>query len=612
MYEKLCTVNEKLSFFRHHRMILLMVIGIFLLFFLQSAAFANGTEEAAVFPRSDLSYEDQAMTGYFNILAHRAAVEPFNVIALVIFVLAIAHTLLTSFFTGLAHRLEHEYELLIKEGLRDKHSHSIPASFFHLLGEIEVVFGFWAVFLAIAIATYYDWSTFVHYVEGLEYIEPLFVIVIMVIASSRPIIKLFELVLWRIVRIIGDSLETWWVLILFLSGILGAFITEPAAMAVSALLLADKFYSLGPSKRLKYATLALLFVNISIGGSLTNFASPPVMMVAGPWSWDMNFMLTTFGWKTLLALVANTASYYILIRGELGDMKEAYENAKFKRYIQRRFISQKELEENFTELEKLVDKRVHFTSELNAYSIILKENIKDLAHEKLTPEECEKYDISNAIDEKFDGIVMEEMAKSIPGLTKSSGLTTIYDSHWDEREDQVPYWIMGVHVFFLVWTVIHAETPVLFLAGFLFFLGFYQVTEFYQNRLDLKSPLLVAFFLSGIMIHGTLQAWWIAPLLGRLNPLHLNIAATVLTAFNDNAAITYLSTLVPDFPASMRYAVVSGALTGGGLTIIANAPNPIGQSVLKRFFETGISAGKLFQYALLPTLLTALIYNFFS
>jgi Na+/H+ antiporter NhaD/arsenite permease-like protein len=92
----------------------------------------------------------------------------------------------------------------------------------------------------------------------------------------------------------------------------------------------------------------------------------------------------------------------------------------------------------------------------------------------------------------------------------------------------------------------------------------------------------------------------------------LNIAATVLTAFNDNAAITYLSTLVPNFPASMRYAVVSGALTGGGLTIIANAPNPIGQSVLKRFFETGISAGKLFQYALLPTLLTALIYNFFS
>jgi hypothetical protein len=381
-------------------------------------------------------------------------------------------------------------------------------------------------------------------------------------------------------------------------------------MAVSALLLADKFYSLGPSKKLKYATLALLFVNVSIGGAMTNFASPPVMMVAGVWSWDMPFMLKTFGLKTILALLGNTACYFLLVRGELMQMKQAYEDAKFKRYIQRRFISQKELEENFTELEKLVDKRVHFTAELNAYSGILKENIKDLAHQKLTPEECEQYDISNAIDEKFDGIVTEELAKSIPGLTTASGLTTIYDSHWDAREDLVPLWIMGVHVFFLVWTVVNAGATVLFLAGFMFFLGFYQVTEFYQNRLDLKSPLLVAFFLAGIVIHGTLQAWWIAPLLGRLSPLYLNIVATGLTAFNDNAAITYLSTLVPNFSESMRYAVVSGALTGGGLTVIANSPNPIGQSVLKPYFESGISAGKLFQYAVFPTLLTALIYNF--
>ena len=574
-----------------------------------SLSFAESAFMTQDFPRADISYLDSDISGYLNILKHRISVEPFNFIATVIFFLAIAHTMLTSLFLKLASQIESKYETLIASGVKDKHSHSILASFLHLLGEVEVVFGFWAVFLGIAIATYYDWGTFVGYVDGLTYTEPLFVIVIMTIASSRPILKLYEIILWHIVKVLGNSLEMWWLTLLIVSAFVGAIITGPAAMAIASLLLADKFYSLNPSVRLKYVTLALLFVNISVGGFLTNFASPPIMMVAGVWDWDMSFMFFTFGWKAIIAIFLMTFTYYFIVKKELHAMRGAYEDYQFKRYIQHRFISQKELEQSFTELEKLVDKRVKFSSELDAYSLILKENIKEIASQKLSPEECKRYDISRAIDEKFDGIVEEELQKSIPGLLEYEDNTLFIDPHWDEREDKVPLWIMLIHVFFLVWTVVNAEQPVLFLAGFMFYLGFYQVTEFYQNRLDLKPALLVAFFLAGIMIHGTLQGWWIAPLLGSLKPLSLNLVSTGLTAFNDNAAITYLSTLVTDFPDTLKYAVVSGALTGGGLTVIANSPNPIGQSVLKKFFDTGISAGKLFKYAFLPTLISTIIFN---
>jgi Na+/H+ antiporter NhaD/arsenite permease-like protein len=114
---------------------------------------------------------------------------------------------------------------------------------------------------------------------------------------------------------------------------------------------------------------------------------------------------------------------------------------------------------------------------------------------------------------------------------------------------------------------------------------------------------LVGFFLAGLVVHGGLQGWWIEPVLSRLGEKPLFFGAAVLTAFNDNAAITYLATLVPGFSEEMKYAVVAGAVVGGGLTVIANAPNPAGQSILGRFFPDGISPVKLFLGALLPTVI---------
>jgi hypothetical protein len=70
--------------------------------------------------------------------------------------------------------------------------------------------------------------------------------------------------------------------------------------------------------------------------------------------------------------------------------------------------------------------------------------------------------------------------------------------------------------------------------------------------------------------------------LASLSEHKLYLGATILTAFNDNALITYLATLVPNLDDRLKLAVVEGAVTGGGLTVIANAPNPAGQALLAR------------------------------
>jgi Na+/H+ antiporter NhaD/arsenite permease-like protein len=124
--------------------------------------------------------------------------------------------------------------------------------------------------------------------------------------------------------------------------------------------------------------------------------------------------------------------------------------------------------------------------------------------------------------------------------------------------------------------------------------------------------LLVGFFLGGLVIHGGLQGWWIAPFLGALGEVPLMFSSTILTAFNDNAAITFLSTLVPGFTRGLKYAVVAGAVAGGGLTVIANAPNPAGQAILKGHFENGIAPIRLLMGAIIPTIIMVLCFLIFK
>jgi hypothetical protein len=216
-----------------------------------------------------------------------------------------------------------------------------------------------------------------------------------------------------------------------------------------------------------------------------------------------------------------------------------------------------------------------------------------------------------AFDQRFDEVRLFRMRRGMPILLSPEERSPFFDPEWDKREDPVPAWVILVHVVFMGWTILNAHHPELFVPGLLFFLGFAEVTSPYQNRIDLKPPLLVGFFLGGLVVHGGLQGWWIEPVLGRLSEFPLRLVATVLTAFNDNAAITFLATLVPDFTDSMKYAVVSGAVAGGGLTVIANAPNPAGQALLKRFFENGVSPTGLLAAALIPTGIFFVLFTVF-
>ena len=161
-------------------------------------------------------------------------------------------------------------------------------------------------------------------------------------------------------------------------------------------------------------------------------------------------------------------------------------------------------------------------------------------------------------------------------------------ARYGQKRDGVPIWITIVHVLFLAWTVIDSHAPPFFIGGFLFYLAFTEATEHHQDEPRLRPALLVGFFLAGLVVHGGLQGWWIEPLLTRLDKVPLFLGAMGLTAFNDNAAITYLASLVPGFGPALKYAVVAGAVAGGGLTVIANAPNPAGQSILAKFFPDGI------------------------
>ncbi len=468
------------------------------------------------------AYGDHDLTSLGEILTHRIEVEPLNLWVTVIFVLAITHTFLAGKFQAFAHYLEEKHtEKVAENGVHLKYDGAVVpevhfgAEFFHFLGEVEVIFGLWTLVLIALLSLDFGYHASVEYLLTVNFTEPMFVVVIMALAATRPILELSKKSLGFLAGLGGSSPAAWWLVILTVAPLLGSFITEPAAMTIGAMLLSRQFYHYKPTKRFAYGTIGLLFVNVSVGGTLTHFAAPPVLMVAGKWNWDMMHMLTYYGWKAVLGILVANLIYYMIFKKD--------------------------------------------------FSLLVSHQPEVIAEDKKRPD-------------------------------------------WDAREEPVPAWITLVHILFMAWTVMNAHYPPLFIGGFLFSLGFMQATAHHQNRLDLKPALLVGFFLAGLVIHGGLQAWWIAPILSRLSEVPLFIGATVLTAFNDNAAITYLSSLVPDFTDSLKYAVVAGAVTGGGITVIANAPNPAGQSILQHHFENGVSPLYLALAAMIPTLVMSLAF----
>ena len=599
----------------------LLIIGMLLLCTMglwgtAETGLAASPEEKSIWPRSLESYGDQDMTSIIEILWNRAQEEPFNLAALLIFFCAIVHTFLASNFMILSHKWEHEHENKIRQGLAEKDSVHYGAGLFHFLGEVEVIFGVWALVLLVTIIGFFDWKTAVNYIaHDVNFVEAMFVVTIMTLAATRPILKLSETIMQKIADLLGGSLTAWWFTILSLGPILGSLITEPAAMTISALLLSRKFFHLQPTSKFKYATLGLLFVNISVGGTLTHFAAPPVMMVAAPWQWDTLHMFTHFGWKAILGILVANGLYFLLFRKELSELQHDFSVEELKHRIQTELIKRKDLLAQFEKIGPETAKTLAFEETLHLKTEEVFLHIKTRLEKDFLPHLLEKgIDadlIKEAFDKRFEEVKLKKLRQLLPGLLPEDQRPLFVDPEWDNRDDPVPVWLIAAHVLFMAWTIFNAHYPGLFIPGLLFFLGFAQVTVPFQNRIDLKPPLLVGFFLGGLVVHGGVQGWWIEPVLSRLGEIPLMLGATILTAFNDNAAITFLSTLVPTFTDSLKYAVVAGAVAGGGLTVIANAPNPAGQSLLKKHFDDAVSPVGLLKGALLPTVITWLCFAVF-
>jgi hypothetical protein len=570
-----------------------------------AAVASEPTAEGAVFPRDLASYGDAGIASVGERLLQRADAEPFNAVATLIFVLAILHTFLSSKLLAVAHRWGDEHRARIASGEAPRNSVSPGTELLHFLGEVEAIFGIWAVALGFAVVFYFDWPTFVSYIHGVNFTEPMFVVVIMTLASTRPILWLAEAIMGRAAGALGGTVAAWWFTVLTLGPLLGSFITEPAAMTISAMVLARKFYELEPSEPLQYATIGLLFVNVSVGGTLTHFAAPPVLMVAAPWGWDTSYMLSHFGGQAALGIVVASGIYFVLFRRELARIQDSFLARKLKEEIRRDHVPRERMEALFDEVIPEVDRELQGLEQLRelvgSEVAGVRERLETEYIERVVAHGVEIELAREAFRERFEEVTLARLRRGFPRLLPEEERPEIIDPDWDEREDPVPAWVVLIHVGFLAWTVLNAHHPALFVAGLLFFLGFSVVTAPYQNRIDLKPPLLVGFFLAGLVVHGGLQAWWIEPVLGGLSEVPMMLTATVLTAFNDNAAITFLATLIPELPESLEHAVVAGAVAGGGLTVIANAPNPAGQAILKGFFSNGVSPLKLLAAAAGPT-----------
>jgi hypothetical protein len=408
------------------------------------------------------------------------------------------------FFAALIHSLAAKS---IEQLARRFHHRTVFAAFLHFAAEVEVIFGIWAAIYVGFLIVYQGFQPSVEWLDQRNFSEAIFVFVIMAMAATRPVMELAEKGIASIARIVplSPTLATYAVT-LVVGPILGSFITEPAAMTVAALLLKKQILDRSNDEKLIYSTTATLFVNISIGGTLTSFAAPPVLMVARIWNWDSSFMFQHFGWKAVIAVAINAGLALLINRKELKRMSETG-------------------------------------------------------------------------------------APQAPNTRPSSA-----------------WWIKLTHLVFLFLVILTVHHPAFVMGSFLFFLGFTHATEFAQTELKIKESLLVAFFLAGLVVLTAEQGWWLQPLLTSMKDFTLFAGATGLTAITDNAALTSLAAQVHDISDPSKYAIVAGAVAGGGLTLIANAPNPAGYSILRGNFKGGgIQAGKLLSYALIPTLIAGIL-----
>lgn len=414
------------------------------------------------------------------------------------------------FFFALTQSLFSGFILKLSDDLKSRKPYL--SRFLHYAGEPEIVFGMWAAVFVAALLVISGFEEGLKWIDERNFSEVAFVVVIMVLASTKPITEFSEKIIGTIAKLLPFSKgESMFIAVLIIGPLLGSLITEPAAMTISALLLKKRIFDpLGKSvtSKMFYITLATLFVNISVGGALTHFAAPPVLMVARVWDWDTPFMFANFGWKAIIAVFINTFIAYYLNREILKTIKQP---------------------------------------------------VRD--------------------------------PNDIPLRT--------------------PIWITAVHLGFMALCVLSVHHPAFVIGLFMFFLGFYDITRDKQSEVRIEESMLVGFFLAGLVTLTAKQGWWLKPILQSIENLGLYLGTLVLSPITDNAAMTSLASQVPDLSDQSKYLIVAAAIVGGGMTIIANAPNPAGLTLLKDHLPgKSLSAGKLLMGALTPTIITALLFWF--
>ncbi len=421
-------------------------------------------------------------------------------LATLFFTISLIHTFLIPAIARLTRKLQQE---------------SLAYKALHFFSEVELIFAFWALIFLVAWIVQAGAPPVSKFVLNLSISEPLFILCIVVMASAKPVLQFVKRALILTAAGIAKLLNVPLVLcqiaiLLTLGPLLGSVITEPAAMTLVSLLLLQMFKNsqsnILEDDKFLYAVLAVLFVNVSIGGALTHFAAPPILMVARIWQWDFLSVFKNLGIASIIAVVVNTG-----------------------------FLA-----------------------------VYYKKNILQLR------------------------------PLSVDAVT-------------------IPTWITMGHVLLIAFSVYYLHQPkILFLLLFIC-VGFVRMTRTFQEKLRWKEGFFVAIFLLGLMVLGTFQRWWLAPVLSVLSEKIIFFAAVALTAVVDNAALTYLGAQVPNLTTGAKWAIVSGALAGGGLTIFANAPNPIGFALLHTIFPLKtLSSAKLLKAAIIPTAVAVVSFVVFG
>ncbi len=417
-------------------------------------------------------------------------------LATLFFVVALVHTFLIPVIARVTSTLQKD---------------SVAYKVLHLLSEVELIFAFWALIFLMAWIFREGTEPISQFMVNLNISEPLFILCIVLMASVKPVLQFVK----RALVIIAISVAKFFkiplvicqiAILLTLGPLLGSVITEPAAMTLAGLLLLQMFKDVEIDTKFLYAVLAVLFVNVSIGGALTHFAAPPILMVARIWQWDFLTVFRNLGFACIIAVTVNTAILVVYYKKHILQLRP-----------------------------------------LNA------------------------------------------------------------------EPTAIPPWITIGHVVLIALSVFFLHQPKVLILLLILFVGFVQLTRTFQEKLRWKEASFVALFLTGLLVLGTFQRWWLEPVISDLGEKIIFFAAVALTAVVDNAALTYLGAQVPNLSKAAQWALVSGALAGGGLTILANAPNPIGFALLNPLFPLRtLSSAKLFAAAAIPTAVAVVSFIVFG